>query len=92
MKITSNKQRLFLFYNSIESLHPVHTKYIIADFSSGREIYNRIKYELNSIPVGILGKKFVMVQKCVQILPFLFNLKPPEDNHFYQNWSRFFFF
>lgn len=39
-----------------ESVHPVHTKYIVADFSSGREIYARIKQELSSIPVGILGE------------------------------------
>lgn len=40
----------------IESLYPIQTRIIVVDFSDGRDIYNRIKEELSTIPVGILGK------------------------------------
>lgn len=33
----------------------VKTKYIVADFSKGQSIYQRIENELAGIPVGILG-------------------------------------
>lgn len=32
------------------------TKYIVADFSNGKEIYDEIEQQLSGIPVGILGK------------------------------------
>lgn len=41
-----------------ESLYPVKTKYIVADFSNGKEIYDEIERQLSGIPVGILGKLF----------------------------------
>lgn len=44
---------IFLF---AESLYPVKTKYIVADFSHGKEIYDEIEKQLSGIPVGILGK------------------------------------
>lgn len=31
------------------------TKYIVADFSNGKEIYDEIEQQLRGIPVGILG-------------------------------------
>lgn len=43
-----------------EATYPVHTKYIVADFTNGKEIYNRIKHELN-VPVGILGWFFQLL-------------------------------
>lgn len=39
-----------------ESLYPVKTKYIVADFSHGKEIYEEIEKQLSGIPIGILGK------------------------------------
>lgn len=41
-----------------ESLYKVKTKYIVADFSCGKEIYDEIEKQLTGIPVGILGKSF----------------------------------
>lgn len=32
------------------------TKWIVADFAKGREVYAHIERELSGIPVGILGK------------------------------------
>lgn len=32
------------------------TKYIVADFSNGKEIYDEIEQQLSGIPVGILGE------------------------------------
>jgi 17beta-estradiol 17-dehydrogenase / very-long-chain 3-oxoacyl-CoA reductase len=37
-----------------ESLYPVKTKYIVADFSSGRDIYEKIRKQLIPLDVGIL--------------------------------------
>ena len=34
----------------------MQTKYVVADFSNGKEIYDNIKYALSTIPVGILGE------------------------------------
>lgn len=42
-----------LFF-SVESLHPVKTKYIVADFGKGKEIYDDIKQQLQLLDVGIL--------------------------------------
>lgn len=39
----------------IESLYGVQTKCIAVDFNDGKEVYDRIKRELDGIPVGILG-------------------------------------
>lgn len=44
-----------------EAAYPVHTKFIVADFSNGKEIYQRIKQEIN-VPVGILGLFVFMFQ------------------------------
>lgn len=38
----------------LESKYSVKTKYIVADFSQGKKIYDNIKKELETIPVGIL--------------------------------------
>lgn len=40
----------------VESKYSVKTKYIVADFSNGKEIYDEIEQQLSGIPVGILGK------------------------------------
>jgi hypothetical protein len=37
-----------------ESLYPVKTKYIVADFSSGRDIYEKIGKQLIPLDDGIL--------------------------------------
>lgn len=50
----------------IESLYPIQTRIIVVDFSDGRDIYNRIKEELSSIPVGILGK-YVTIYENFQV-------------------------
>lgn len=39
---------------AIESLYPVKTKHIVADFGSGREIYDEIRKELQLLDIGIL--------------------------------------
>ena len=39
-----------------ESEFKVKTKWIAADFSKGRQIYEHIENELSGVPVGILGK------------------------------------
>lgn len=50
----------------VENLYPVQTKIIVADFSDGRDIYNRIRDELSSIPVGILGK-YVTIDENLKV-------------------------
>lgn len=47
----------WIFYHFVytESKFPVKTKWIVADFSRGKEIYSDIEQELSGIPVGILG-------------------------------------
>lgn len=47
---------LLLLPSIAESKYPVKTKWIVADFSRGKEIYDQIKQQLNGIPIGILGK------------------------------------
>lgn len=50
----------------IESLYPVKTKYIVADFSNGKEIYDEIEQQLSGIPVGILGKQRIIFALCLR--------------------------
>lgn len=45
----------------LESKFPVKTKWIVADFSKGEEIYKDIQQQLAGIPVGILGKKITFL-------------------------------
>ncbi|XP_055310940.1 hydroxysteroid dehydrogenase-like protein 1 isoform X2 [Sitodiplosis mosellana] len=52
--IARNQSKLIHVSREIESLFPVQTKYVVADFSNGKEIYENIKYALSTIPVGIL--------------------------------------
>lgn len=52
--ISRTKSKLIEVANEIESLYPVKTKYIVADFSNGKEIYDEIEQQLSGIPVGIL--------------------------------------
>lgn len=55
--INYRKNNMFFFRLFLtESLYPVKTKWIVADFSNGKEIYDEIEEQLNGIPVGILGK------------------------------------
>lgn len=42
----------------------VKTKYIVADFSKGQPIYQRIENELAGIPVGILGM-YDQTKRCM---------------------------
>lgn len=39
-----------------ENEYKVKTKWIVADFAKGREVYTHIERELSGIPVGILSK------------------------------------
>lgn len=54
---------------SVESAYAVQTKYIVADFSHGKDIYDRIEQQLQefSIPIGILGKTFIHWIKCSRL-------------------------
>lgn len=55
----------------------MQTKCIVADFSSGKEIYERIKHEIGSIPVGILGE-YVALLNIFRIFFDIFSPKPLE--------------
>lgn len=61
MQSTSGEEEMNGWLNRFllltESLYPVKTKWIVADFSKGEEIYAQIEKQLSGIPVGILGKK-----------------------------------
>ncbi|KAI9584179.1 hypothetical protein GQX74_010514 [Glossina fuscipes] len=52
--ISRSKEKLIATANEIENLYKTKTKWIVADFSKGKEIYKHIKQELLGIPVGIL--------------------------------------
>lgn len=46
-----------LFFDCFsESLYPVKTKWIAADFSKGEAIYEHIEQQLTGLPIGILGE------------------------------------
>lgn len=51
----------------IEQRHQVKTKWIAADFSLGRPIFEKLRQELAGVPVGILGK----CKKVLDIFSFL---------------------
>lgn len=50
-------EKIIIFYFT-ESLYPVKTKWIVADFSQGEKVYKHIERQLAGIPVGILGKQY----------------------------------
>lgn len=52
--ISRNPEKLQQLASEIEAKHNVETKIIVADFSRGREIYPRVREELEGIDVGIL--------------------------------------
>lgn len=52
--IARNKEKLVNVANELESQHKVKTKWIVADFSKDKSIYDHIARELEGIPVGIL--------------------------------------
>uniref|UniRef100_A0A1A9UVE8 Inactive hydroxysteroid dehydrogenase-like protein 1 n=1 Tax=Glossina austeni TaxID=7395 RepID=A0A1A9UVE8_GLOAU len=52
--ISRSEEKLIATASEIESLYKTKTKWIVADFSKGKEIYKHIKQELLGIPVGIL--------------------------------------
>ncbi|XP_023301046.2 hydroxysteroid dehydrogenase-like protein 1 isoform X1 [Lucilia cuprina] len=52
--VSRTKEKLIAVSNEIEAEYKVKTKWIAADFSKGREIYQHIENELAGIPVGIL--------------------------------------
>lgn len=54
--ISRTESKLRDLCNELELEHRVKTKYIVADFSKGRPIYEKIEKELQGIPVGILGE------------------------------------
>lgn len=55
--ISRTESKLRDLCNELEMEHKVKTKYIVADFSKGRPVYEHIEKELHGIPVGILGKR-----------------------------------
>lgn len=61
-----------MFFAFAEAAHPVHTKYIVADFSNGKEIYSRIKQQIN-VPVGILGSQQFLSFFGMSEVKFVFN-------------------
>lgn len=65
---------LLLLFLLTESLYSVKTKYIVADFGSGKEIYDEIERQLSGIPVGILGKSitFELRHFSFQIVVIIF--------------------
>ncbi|XP_011191480.2 inactive hydroxysteroid dehydrogenase-like protein 1 [Zeugodacus cucurbitae] len=52
--ISRTKEKLIAVTEEIENEFKVKTKWIVADFSKGREVYTHIERELSGIPVGIL--------------------------------------
>ncbi|XP_055920438.1 inactive hydroxysteroid dehydrogenase-like protein 1 [Eupeodes corollae] len=52
--ISRTEKKLVDVGKEIESEFKVKTKYIVADFAKGREVYEHIQKELEGIPVGIL--------------------------------------
>ncbi|EAT36749.1 AAEL011193-PA [Aedes aegypti] len=52
--ISRTVEKLMAVANEIEQKHQVKTKWIAADFSQGRPIYDKLRRELDGIPVGIL--------------------------------------
>lgn len=55
--VSRSTDKLVAVAAEIESKYSVKTKWIAVDFSSGREIYDHLRRELESVPVGILGKQ-----------------------------------
>lgn len=54
--ISRTVEKLMAVASEIEQKHQVKTKWIAADFSQGRPIYDKLRQELEGIPVGILGE------------------------------------
>uniref|UniRef100_A0A1A9WL14 Uncharacterized protein n=1 Tax=Glossina brevipalpis TaxID=37001 RepID=A0A1A9WL14_9MUSC len=52
--ISHMKEELIATAKEIENLYGTEAKWIVADFSKGKEVYQHIKHELRDIPVGIL--------------------------------------
>lgn len=52
--ISRTVEKLIAVASEIEQKHQVKTKWIAADFSQGRPIYDKLRQELEGIPVGIL--------------------------------------
>lgn len=52
--ISRTVEKLMAVASEIEQKHQVKTKWIAADFGQGRPIYDKLRQELEAIPVGIL--------------------------------------
>ncbi|XP_017155236.1 hydroxysteroid dehydrogenase-like protein 1 [Drosophila miranda] len=52
--VSRTKEKLIAVTNEIESQYKIKTKWIVADFVKGREVYEHIEKELAGIEVGIL--------------------------------------
>ncbi|ETN57860.1 steroid dehydrogenase [Anopheles darlingi] len=52
--VSRSTEKLVAVAQEIESKYSVKTKWIAIDFSSGREIYDQLRKELDTVPVGIL--------------------------------------
>ncbi|XP_053673428.1 inactive hydroxysteroid dehydrogenase-like protein 1 [Anopheles nili] len=52
--VSRSTDKLIAVAHEIESKYSVKTKWIAADFSYGREIYDHLRKELDTVPVGIL--------------------------------------
>ena len=59
--ISRTESKLIKVTNEIESLYPsVKVRWIVADFAKGENIYENLKAELESIPIGILGEFYYL--------------------------------
>jgi hypothetical protein len=43
------------FFNLLGAEYDVKTKVIVADFSDGESIYEKLEEQLEEIPIGVLG-------------------------------------
>lgn len=69
--ISRTESKLRELCNELEMEHRVKTKFIVADFSRGRPIYQHIEKELQGIPVGILGALIISSSYNKLITPHL---------------------
>uniref|UniRef100_A0A1B0AUP4 Uncharacterized protein n=1 Tax=Glossina palpalis gambiensis TaxID=67801 RepID=A0A1B0AUP4_9MUSC len=76
--ISHMKEELIATANEIENLYQTKVKWILADFSKGKEAYQHIKQELLGIPIGILvnnvGCAYCPDELCTQSEDWLWNI------------------
>ncbi|KAL9928666.1 hydroxysteroid dehydrogenase-like protein 1 [Glossina fuscipes fuscipes] len=76
--ISRTKEKLIATANEIENLYKTEVKWIVADFSKGKEVYEHLKQELLGIPIGILvnnvGCAYCPDELCTQSEDLLWNI------------------